>query len=61
LEVILDGEYKGNVTVTVIDGEQWTTDSVVRLEIAAPNLSAGDHRVKLIANGDEEVFEFRTS
>jgi flagellar protein FlaG len=61
LEVILDGEYKGNVTVTVINGEQWTTDSVVRLEIAAPNLSAGDHRVKLIANGDEEVFEFRTS
>ncbi|MFB6296485.1 MAG: flagellar protein G [Halobacteriales archaeon] len=60
VEVLLDGEFKSNVTVTVLDGSQWDTGNVARVEVSAPGLASGDHRVKLIVNGDEEVFEFRT-
>jgi flagellar protein FlaG len=49
--------------MTVIGGdEQWRRGGVVRAEIR-PNdgdgLDTGDHRVKVIVNEDEEVFEFR--
>lgn len=60
LDVLLDGAYRTNVTVTVVDGVAWTEGGVVRVEISAPSLTSGDHRVKLIVEGDEEVFEFRT-
>jgi flagellar protein FlaG len=59
VEILLDGQYRTNVTSTVVDGEQWRPNNVARLEIGA-DLSAGDHRVKIIVNGDEEVFRFRT-
>jgi flagellar protein FlaG len=60
IEILLDGQYRTNVTSTVVDGEQWGPSNVVRLEIGGADLSAGDHRVKVIVNGDEEVFRFRT-
>lgn len=60
IEILLDGEYRANVTVTVVDGEQWRPNNVVRLELTGADLSPGDHRAKLIVNGDEEVFRFRT-
>jgi len=59
IEVLLDGRYRPNVTTTVVDGETWRPTNVIRLEVTA-ELSSGDHRVKLIVNGDEEVFRFRT-
>jgi flagellar protein FlaG len=59
VEILLDGRYRTNVTITVVDGEEWRPNNVVRLEIDA-DLSPGDHRAKLIVNGDEEVFRFRT-
>jgi flagellar protein FlaG len=60
IEILLDGSFTVNVTTTVIGGELWDTDDVARLEISAPELGSGDHRVRLVVNGDEEVFEFRT-
>ena len=61
IEILLDGQYRTNVTVTVVDGEQWRPNNVVRIVISNTDLSAGgDHRAKLIVNGDEEVFRFRT-
>ena len=59
LDVIVDGRYLTDVSVTVIGGERWDVGSVARVEINA-SLTSGDHRVKLIVNEDEEVFEFRT-
>jgi len=60
IEILLDGEYRANVTVTVVDGDRWRPNNVVRLEITGADLSAGDHRAKLVVNGDQEVFRFRT-
>ncbi|AGN02339.1 flagellin [Salinarchaeum sp. Harcht-Bsk1] len=62
VDVLVDGAYVGNgdVTVTSLEGEplDWRTGSVVRIEIAT-TLDAGDHRVQVTANGDEEVLRFR--
>lgn len=60
MEILLDGQFKVNVTITVIGGELWTTEAVARVETSAPELGSGDHRVRLVVNGDEEVFTFRT-
>ena len=60
IEILVDGRYRTNVTVTVVDGTEWRPSNVVRLDIGGVDLSAGDHRAKVIVNGDEEVFEFRT-
>lgn len=59
LDVILDGEYQTDLSVTVIGGGGWGVGTVARVEINQ-SLDPGDHRVKLIVNEDEEVFEFRT-
>ncbi|UPW00430.1 flagellar protein G [Halorussus gelatinilyticus] len=59
LEVIVDGKYQTSIAVTVLDGSAWRVGNVVRLEIDQ-SLSGGDHRVKIIVNGDEEVLQFRT-
>jgi flagellar protein FlaG len=60
VEILLDGRYRTNVTSTVVDGDRWRPSNVVRLKIGGADLSAGDHRVKIIVNGDQEVFRFRT-
>ncbi|WP_440005561.1 flagellar protein G [Halomicrococcus sp. SG-WS-1] len=60
IEVLLDGKYQKNVSVEVVDGSAWTEGNVARVSIDGGELSAGDHRVKLIVGGDEEVFRFRT-
>ena len=59
LDVFVDGEYQTNLNVTVLDGTTWNANDVARVRIYRPSgLSAGDHRIKVIVNGDEEVFEF---
>ncbi|WP_246986134.1 CARDB domain-containing protein [Halorientalis marina] len=63
MDVFVDGEYETDVTVTPVeDTDTWRPGGVVRAEIE-PNdgggLTTGDHRVKVIINEDEEVFEFR--
>ena len=59
MDVLVDGEYQTNVNVTVLDDTTWDTNDVARLRIYRPDgLAAGDHRIKVVVNGDEEVFEF---
>ena len=60
LDVIVDGEYQPNLNVTVLDEETWGPNDVARVKIYLPDgLGSGDHRVKVIVDGDEEVFQFR--
>lgn len=61
-DVLLDGEYRVNVGVEPVtaSADSWRPGEVVRLEIDVPGLAAGDHRVRLVVGGDEEVFRFRT-
>ena len=59
VDVLVDGVYRTNVTLTVVDGGTWGEHDVVRLAVSTGTLDPGDHRLKLIVNGDEEVFRFR--
>lgn len=60
IDVFVDGQYQTDVTVTLLDGaSSWHSGEVIEVEISK-TLDTGDHRVKLIVDGDEEVFEFRT-
>jgi flagellar protein FlaG len=63
VDVIVDGQYITASSLTVTNAEDgsdpmWWTDGVVTIEIDK-SLNSGDHRVKLIVEGDEEVFRFR--
>jgi flagellar protein FlaG len=59
VDVMVDGVYQTNVTVSVVDGTEWRPHDVVELTIGGQSsLADGDHRVKLVIDGDEEVFEF---
>lgn len=61
VDVLLDGEYQTGVNVSVVGGgDTWHRGDVVRVEFSSPDLPAGDHRLKLVVSGDEEVFRFRT-
>ena len=59
VDVLLDGVFQSAVSVSVIDAASWEPDSVARIEFGADGLATGDHRVKVVVNGDEEVFAFR--
>ncbi len=63
IDVLIDGQFTpaSDKTVTVLgESDTWDRGVVVRINVSAPGLPAGDHRAKVIVNGDEEVFEFRT-
>ena len=63
IDILLDGIYQTDFSVTIVgsgDPNSWGPGDVVRVDINEPGLSAGDHRVQLTINGDEEVFEFNT-
>lgn len=59
VDVLVDGQYvqASSQTFFVLDGTEWRSGTVVRLEIDT-SLSAGEHRVVLVINGDREVFTF---
>ncbi|EMA34399.1 CARDB domain-containing protein [Haloarcula japonica] len=61
VDVFVDGTFASDYTVTLEPngGNSWRPGEVVRIDIN-DNLNSGDHRLKLIVNGDEEVFEFNT-
>jgi flagellar protein FlaG len=60
MDVLVDGQYQTAVTVTPVSGEEvWRGGDVVRVEVSTGTLASGDHRVKLVMRGDEEVFAFR--
>ncbi|WP_324665498.1 flagellar protein G [Haloarcula sediminis] len=59
LDILVNGQFVTDYSVTRADGDgAWQPGTVVRLEIQQ-SLDAGDHRVQITVNGDEEVFEFR--
>lgn len=61
VDVLVDGQYvaSGDLTVDVVDGTTWKPGNVARITIDR-SLNAGDHRVALIVDGDEDTFEFNT-
>lgn len=60
-DVLLDGRYRTNVSVSPVgNGTTWAEGEVVELTIYAPDLPPGDHRLKLVVHADEEVLRFRT-
>jgi flagellar protein FlaG len=60
VDLLLDGQYESDLSVTVLDGPSWGPTNVARLNVSVGALPADDHRAKVIVNGDEEVFRFRT-
>ena len=60
-DVIVDARYRTNVTVvTVYGGTEWGPNHVVELRVGDLALDGGDHRVKFMVDGDEEIFRFNT-
>lgn len=59
VDVFVDGEYRSDVTVTIVDGSEWRPHRVANVSVSVGSLSGGDHRVKLVVDGEEETFEFR--
>ncbi|MFC3476240.1 flagellar protein G [Halobacterium litoreum] len=60
VDVIVDGTYVTNVSLSVVDGSSWGPGNVVRVTASGVDLSSGDHRAVVIVHGDREVLEFRT-
>lgn len=60
VDVLVDGEFQTAVTVSVLDASSWGIGDVAEIEVQPDPLSSGDHRVVVVVDGDEEVFEFRT-
>jgi flagellar protein FlaG len=59
VDVLVDGRYVSAVSVEPIGSTSWERHEVVRLHIDAGTLGPGDHRAKVVVDGDEEVFSFR--
>ncbi|WP_410764986.1 flagellar protein G [Haloferax sp. DFSO60] len=60
-DVIVNATYQADVSATVVDGSDWRPSNVIELTISNISLPQGDHRLKLVIDGDEEVFDFRVS
>jgi flagellar protein FlaG len=63
IDVLIDGQFQpaSDLTVQVLgDSDTWARGAVIRISVAADLPSDQDHRAKVIVNGDEEVFNFRT-
>ena len=59
VDVIVDGQYRTDVHLTVVDGNEWRPHRVARVNVTVNSLTPGDHRVKFVVDGEEETFEFR--
>lgn len=61
VDVFLDGKYQSSSSLsTAVQGaSSWAPDEVVEITIDAPDLAWGDHRLKVVVDGDAETFEFR--
>lgn len=60
IDVIVDGQYRSDVTTSVIGDDTWAEGSVIRLTVSDVTLSGTDHRAVVNVNGEREVLEFRT-
>lgn len=62
IDVLINGQFQpvSDKHVEVLgDTDTWDRGSVIRMNVTEPGLSSGDHRARVIVNGDEEDFEFR--
>jgi flagellar protein FlaG len=60
VDVLVNGTYRTDVTVSVVDGTDWRPQHVVKLTVTDVSLPGGeDHWVKVVIDGEEETFEFR--
>jgi len=60
INVFVNGQFETAVTVTLVDGaDAWRPGTVVELEIGNDVSENTDVRVKVIVDGDEEIFRFR--
>jgi flagellar protein FlaG len=62
IDVLVNGQFQpvSDKHVEVLgDTDTWDRGSVIRLNVTEPGLSPGDHRARVIINGDEEDFSFR--
>ncbi|PSQ33257.1 flagellar protein G [Halobacteriales archaeon SW_10_68_16] len=64
MDVFVNGQFQGesSVSVQVVgDADRWRPGEVVRVNVSVDRSQLRtDNRAKVIVNGDEEVFEFRT-
>ena len=61
INVLVDNQFQptGDLQTTLLgDATTWGPGDVIRLSVTEAGLGNGDHRVKVIVNGDSEVFEF---
>jgi len=62
IDILVNGQFttSSDISVELLDdGDRWARNDVVQITVANQNLGPGDHRAKVIVNGDEEVFRFR--
>ncbi len=63
IEVLINGQFQtpGDIYIEVLgESDTWDRGTVIRIKVTEDLPSDQDHRAKVIINGDEEVFEFRT-
>ncbi|MFW5924477.1 MAG: fibronectin type III domain-containing protein [archaeon] len=58
IDVYLDDTFVDAVQLTPLEGDDWRPNSVVRLDVSAPDLGDGFHQIRLLVNGDEEFLTF---
>jgi flagellar protein FlaG len=65
IDVLINGQFQSTDSMTITlhgDGQLWSVDEVIEIEVSVDGgLDPGDHRAKVIVNGDEDVFEFKVS
>ena len=64
VNVFVNGKFETDVNATLLaDGVNWRPDTVLQVVIDRTGNaldSNSDYRIKVVVNGDEEVFKFRT-
>ncbi|MFB6299762.1 MAG: CARDB domain-containing protein [Halobacteriales archaeon] len=68
VSVLLDGQLMTTVSITIVDGSEWQAGDVIEITFdttedgnLGESLDTGDHRIKVIVTGNEDVFRFRNS
>jgi len=60
VDVLVDGRYVANKSVTTVDGGDWTAGTVLRVDVNV-SLSPGDHRAVVVVDGARRTHRFRTA
>jgi len=57
VDLLVDGRYVTNTSLSLLDGDGWTTGVVAELE-ANVSLASGTHRAVVVVDGDRETYTF---